>query len=92
MTRALGRTERVGNSRAVGARIRIDTPDAVQTRWIRAGGTGLAGGGPSEVHAGLGNHDTIDRVTVDWPDGQQTVHEGLQSNHHFVIRRTDDTP
>ena len=85
----IGLRSATANSRAVGARIRIDTADAVQTRWVRAGGTGLAGGGPSEVHVGLGDHETIDRVTVDWPDGSQTVHEGLPVNRHIVIRRTD---
>ncbi len=58
------------NPFAIGAEIRVWTGDRVQTRWLRAGGTSLASSGPPEVHIGLGDHETVDRIEVVWPDGE----------------------
>lgn len=77
------------NRFAIGARIRIESEAHSQTRWIRAGGTGLAGGGPPEAHFGLGRTSGIQRITVDWPDGIQTVHDGIAGNQHITISRME---
>ncbi len=74
------------NPFAIGAMVHVRT-DKEQTRWVRAGGTGLAGGGPAEVHFGLGQHESIDQIAVTWPDGKRSVHEATPSDRHVVITR-----
>jgi hypothetical protein len=76
-----------GNRFAIGARITVEADGHAQTRWIRAGGTGLASGGPPEAHIGVGNSTAIDRIIVDWPDGEQTVHTGIPTDSHIGIAR-----
>ena len=78
------------NRFAIGARISLESDTHVQTRWIRSGGTGLAGGGPPEAHFGLGNSTSIQRITVAWPDGVQTTHAGIAGNQHITISRLED--
>lgn len=74
------------NPHAIGAMIAVHT-DTTQTRWVRAGGTGLAGGGPAEVHFGLGSHALIAEISVIWPDGSRSIHEGVPSDRHIAITR-----
>nr|MBA2319645.1 CRTAC1 family protein [Deltaproteobacteria bacterium] len=64
------------NRFGVGAVIRIETAGGIQQRTVRAGGTGLLSGGPPEVHFGLGEAASVDRVEVTWPDGAITAVEG----------------
>ena len=75
------------NPFGIGARIEVEAGDNLWFRWIRAGGTGLSGGGPPEVHVGLGDATTIDQIKVRWPDGVETTHEDLPTHHRLIIRR-----
>jgi hypothetical protein len=56
----------------LGARITVEAGNVVQTRQIGSGGTYL---GQSEriAHFGLGTIDAIQKVTIDWGDGDSTV-------------------
>ena len=76
-----------GNRRAIGARVQIEASGQQWVRWVRAGGTGLAGGGPPEVHIGLGSIDRIERLRIQWPDGVETVHTDLPTRHRLIITR-----
>ena len=60
-----------GNTRAVGARVTVTTPQGTQTREVRVGG-GHAGGQALPLHIGLGDATQAD-VTVTWPDGTTTA-------------------
>ncbi len=75
------------NPRAVGATVTVEAGARVWTRYLRGGGTGFAGGQPPEVHVGLGDVDTIDRVRVRWPDGAETVTEALSTRQAVRIWR-----
>ena len=76
-----------GNRRAIGARIQVEASGQQWVRWVRAGGTGLSGGGPPEVHIGLGSTERIERLRIQWPDGVETVHTDLPTHHRLIITR-----
>lgn len=62
-----------GRRQAIGAKVVLDVGDRSLTRWNLPTNVGLGSTGPSVVHVGLGPDDTLDRVTVTWPDGTSTV-------------------
>ena len=74
------------NTRAVGAQVRFVTSENAQTRWVFAGGTSVGSGGPNEVHAGLGDAETVD-VEVVWPDGARTTHGPFETRQRIQIVR-----
>lgn len=59
------------NHHAIGARVTIETGDLTQVREIRAGGSYLSSQ-VAEAHFGLGEHDTVASLTVQWPDDRVT--------------------
>lgn len=75
------------NPRAIGAELRLEAGGKTQLRWLRAGGTGFAVGHPPELHFGLGAADHVDRITVRWPDGQESMVEHIPGNRRITIRR-----
>ncbi len=76
-----------GNRHAIGARVQVESGDSTWVRWIRAGGTGLAGGGPPEAHIGLGTAERIDRLVIQWPDGTESTLTDLPIQHRLIITR-----
>jgi len=75
------------NPHGVGATVLVTTDGQVQTRWVRAGGTGLASGGPPVVHFGLGSSALIDSLSVLWPDGATSTWETVPTGHHIQVNR-----
>ena len=75
------------NPHGVGATVIIETGGVVQTRWVRAGGTGLASGGPPMVHFGLDGAANIDTLSVTWPDGTESSWQTVPANHHIQATR-----
>ncbi|WP_420460018.1 FG-GAP-like repeat-containing protein [Neolewinella sp.] len=54
------------NASAVGARVRLYTPDHTTLRELTAGGSYLSSHSPV-LHFGLGSTTTIDSLVIDWP-------------------------
>ena len=56
------------NRDAIGAIVRVTTPDGTQSRMVKTGSSYLA---QSElaVTFGLGHRDKADRVAIEWPSG-----------------------
>ncbi len=75
------------NPRAVGAEVVIEAGGSTQHRWLHAGGTGFAVGHPPELHFGLGDVQTVDRLTVRWPDGGESIVEDVPTNHLIKLNR-----
>jgi hypothetical protein len=77
-----------GNTRGVGAWVRVTTSDGVtQTRQIRAGGTGYASSSVLEAHFGLASHARVDRLEVTWPDGVMSTHLDLATRQVLTVTR-----
>jgi len=77
------------NALGIGARIVVEAGGRVQMREIR-GGCGHAGQyDPPEAHFGLGAAESIDKITVRWPNKKQTVTtvEGVEPNR--LVRITE---
>ena len=73
------------NRHGIGAKIRLTAAGRTQVGTIRAGGTSLASSGPPEVHFGLGDLDTVDRVEIWWPDSSVTTLEDLATRQVLTI-------
>ncbi|MEC9391158.1 MAG: CRTAC1 family protein [Myxococcota bacterium] len=71
----------------IGAQVTVVADGYRKTRWLSAGGTGLAGSAPPELLFGLGASDSIERVEVLWPDGTLSVHTGVEADRHTTIER-----
>ena len=61
------------NTRAIGATVTVEAGAQVLRRWVVLGGHGFASSGDGAVHFGLGTAQRIQRLTVTWPDGEETV-------------------
>ena len=68
----------------IGAMVRVYTQDAEYLRPMHAG-TNHASSSPIEVHAGLGEADTIDVLQIQWPDGSFTTRANVESNQILTI-------
>lgn len=75
------------NSRAIGARIRVEAAGRTMSRWITAG-TSYLGQEPAEAFFGLGDAGTVDRITVSWPGGGETVLESVAVDQVMTVDYT----
>ncbi len=73
------------NRRGVGAEITIETKSGKQVRQL-FGERGIVSSEPVLAYFGLGDEETISRLTVRWPRGQKSVLEDLPAGHRVVIR------
>jgi hypothetical protein len=74
------------NLSAIGALLRAEIGDSVQTRFITTGGSYLS---QSDLTAtfGLGDEKSIRRLIVRWPRGSKTEFENLPAGNLHVIDR-----
>ena len=79
------------NKFAVHARVTLTAGGITQIR--EAGGTNnyLSNNPPGEVHFGLGAAETIDELTIRWPDGELTTLHGLPANQTLTLTQ-GETP
>jgi len=64
-----------GNSRAIGARVQLQTDHGVFSRDVRASG-GYLSGDAAEVHFGMPTDTVIHALIVTWPDGTVSIVDG----------------
>ena len=75
------------NRFGIGARVELETTAGSQVRWVMAGSTSLFTGSPPEVHFGLGELETVARLTVHWPDGTTEAFTDVPARHHVRVVR-----
>jgi tetratricopeptide (TPR) repeat protein len=74
------------NRDAVGARVWVETPAGRQLRE-RDGGNGYAGQSDPRLFFGLGEHATVERLTVRWPDGGVQEMTAVAADRLLEIRQ-----
>jgi hypothetical protein len=77
-----------GNPRALGARVTASWGDGRQEVQELQGPRGL-GQSPSRLHFGLGDVDAVDRVEIRWPDGANTLVEGVPARRLLTVVHPD---
>lgn len=76
------------NRNAIGARLIVQSGDQ---KWLKYhdGKTGYLAQGIPRIYCGLGTATAVDSVTVEWPDGTTSIHEGpWETGTHIAIRQT----
>lgn len=86
-----GDPERGSNRDAIGARVRVDTPDGTRRHREIQGGSGYLSSNPKQVHVGTGSFDRAD-VHITWPNGDQQHLEGLETNRQHAVSQAEPTP
>jgi enediyne biosynthesis protein E4 len=75
------------NTRAIGARVVVEAGSQTWTRWVTGSSTSYVTSVPPQVHFGLGDLDTVDRLTVIWPDGTQDTFDDLPTRQRLSVTR-----
>lgn len=73
-----------GNTQGLGTRVEIDCGGERQVREVRTNGSVLSAHEPV-AHFGLGQHATVDRLTVHWPDGTQTTRRNVPADRILTV-------
>jgi hypothetical protein len=76
-----------GNTHAIGAEVVVVAGGREQVRWIHAGSTSLASGGPPEALFGLGDAEEVERIVVRWPGSGVSVFTGIPVNRIVTLSR-----
>jgi hypothetical protein len=75
-----------GNPAAIGAVVSITAAGKAQKQFVN-GGNGFASQSTCQVHFGLADSASVDRVEVRWPDGRKQVFEGLAADKIYRIKQ-----
>ncbi len=75
---------RAPNTGAVGARILIRAGEKNQMREVVLGSNYLSHN-PTDQYFGLGGSDRIETLTVEWPDGSETLMQDIEVNQRLTI-------
>lgn len=75
----------LSNRDAIGSRVRVTTGDKTQIQEVRAGGS-YQSQYDTRLHFGLGQDDTIDKLHIQWPNGQKQIFENVKSNQFITIQ------
>ena len=80
------------NRDAIGARVVLERRGQRLAKSIRAG-EGFLSQSTKTLHFGLGADDhAVDRLTIEWPDGNQQVFRNLPVNHVYALIQGDPVP
>jgi hypothetical protein len=75
---------------AIGARVTIETENGTWHKQLTAG-DGYQVSNERVIHAGLGQDESVHRLTIRWPHGVQQVYSNVPSDHHWLaIEGHDD--
>lgn len=72
------------NSEAIGARIYVTTGAMTQMREIYAGNNFISNN-PAEAYFGIGNVDTIDKIRIIWPSGEEQSFTNVKANQMLTV-------
>ncbi len=73
------------NRSAIGALVRVTTPDGEQRQEVRGGGSYFSQN-DLRLHFGLGDAAVVQRVVVRWPNGDEETWTGLAGDRLHTLR------
>ena len=76
---------------SIGAKVSVICGQTKWNGWVIAG-DGYLCRNENVVSFGLGQTETIDKITVDWPSGSQQVFENLQPDRRLLITENEAEP
>ena len=79
------------NRQGVGARLTAEVKGLKQVRELFPV-CSFRSQGPNVVHLGLGDAETVDRLTIRWPSGRVQELRGLRADRHVVVDEGRDGP
>ena len=83
---------RKSNREGIGARLVAETPSGKKrTRLVQAGNSYLSSSDP-RVLFGLGEEDSIRRLTIFWPSGIVQTVDGLSAGRYHRVEETEAAP
>jgi len=74
-----------GNRLALNARVRATSGDLTQLGEVISGGSYLSQH-DLRIHFGLGNHPSLDRAEILWPDGKKELLTNLAADRFYAVR------
>jgi hypothetical protein len=77
------------NRRGIGARLTAEIKGRTIVRELYPA-NGYLSQSPAQVHFGLGQDATIDKLTIRWPSGRVQELAGVAANRHVVIDESRD--
>lgn len=75
------------NRDAIGAKVTVQTESTKQTKMI-LGGSGFLSQHSKRLLFGVGEDSTVQRVTIQWPSGNQQTLESLPVNHYITVEES----
>lgn len=76
---------------SIGAKVQVTAGDLVQTSWMGQQGGNLISQCPNELYFGLGSHERVDSIRVEWPSGLVKTYRDVPVNRHFSISEPDQS-
>ena len=73
-----------GPASAVSALVTVKTADKTQVLVNQPANTYLSWNDP-RIHVGLGKHEIIDAIEIEWPHGNKEVYRNIASNQYITI-------
>jgi len=77
-----------GDGPEIGARLSVQASGRTFIRDLASGDSYLSSHDP-RLHVGLGDATRVERLVVDWPDGQQTTLADVDVDQFIEVRRPD---
>jgi len=74
-----------GSREAPGARVRVEADGAEQTAWVGQSDSSRFSAGDWRTYFGLGDANTVDRVTVRWTDGDTKTLSDVPDNQLIQV-------
>jgi hypothetical protein len=81
----LGLEGTASNRSAIGSRVTVETESGKQLREVR-GGASYQATNDFRVHFGLGVNETVDRLSVKWPNGKVEAFQKVKANRHYQLK------
>jgi enediyne biosynthesis protein E4 len=78
------------NRSALGAIVRIESPGGKQWRAVHSGSSYLSQSDLA-LHFGLGADETVDKLTVEWPDGKAQVFNAVKARRAYRLTQGGNT-